>query len=714
MPLYHQNTCETSIELARIALIGKQVLMRLMVFFIGVFPIFPILVYAQSEIPENIEELMVDFAETSNMEPNEEEVIAYQTLGKKININRLNAGDLTRIPFLTSLQINNLTEYVIQYGEVFSLYELQAVEGFDSVTIMKLHSYIEIGDPPPRVRLTPVNLIREGRHDLVLRYQQVLQQQAGYHVADSIVAGGQGTFYIGSPQRYYFRYRYNFFDRVVIGFSGDKDAGEEFFQGSQPNGMDFYSGFVVIRNLKWVKQVVAGNFRASFGQRLTFGGSSFGSSVGFGSTMIYNAGFSPSQSVCEYGQLRGVAVTLSTGPLEWSGFLSITRRDASIYLADTADRGSFFFNSFTETGYHRTATEIARKNQVKEQLYGGHVSYRGKFFLVGLTGYVGSWSGSLQPNQEVYRQFMLEGSKFGGLGIDGRCRIGFVQLFGEYSLSLNGGLAWMAGASIVPVSGVDLLLICRSYQPQFQNPYATAISQNSMSANERGCYLRLQTQAIPKTIISGYIDLFRFPWLRYQVNSPSDGIEIGLHARYQLNTYFSVALRYCFKAGVRNNSLFDDGMIPSVAEERKNDLKLECSISPIPVLTLRSCIALRSYQSENLQREMGYLGSQEIAYTGVRIIHAIRMKYTLFDIPFYNARIYMYEPDLLYSFSAPACYGRGIRCVLLVQAGLSRKIDIWGYFGVLKYFDRMTIGTDLEEIDGSFRSEVKVQVRVRL
>jgi len=687
--------------------------MRLMLILIGILSAIPILVYTQSDIPENIEELIVDIAETSDLEPDEEQVSAYKIQQHKININRLNPEDLSRIPFLTSLQINNLTEYLTKYGEVFSMYELQAVEGLDSVTIVKLLPFIEIGSPPPKIRLTPRNIIREGRHEVVLRYQQVMQQQAGYLREDSLLSGEQGNFYIGSPQRYYFRYRYTFFDRLVIGISGDKDAGEEFFRGSQPMGMDFYSGFIVISNLKWLKQFVAGNFRASFGQGLTFGGSSFGSSVSFGSTMIYNAGFSPSQSVSEYGQLRGAAVTLSTGPLEWSGYLSVTRRDASIYLADTVNRGSFFFNSFSETGYHRTMTEIARKNQVKEQVYGGHVSYRGRFFLVGLTGYYGIWSGSLQPKQDVYRQFMLEGSKFGGIGIDGRCRIGFAQLFGEYSVSLNGGRAWMAGATLVPVSGVDLLLICRSYQPQFQNPYSTAISQNSISANEQGFYLRLQTQLIPKTMIGGYVDLFRFPWLRYHANSPSDGMEAGLLAHYQLNSYCSFSLRYCFKAGVTSNSWFGDKMA-SMIEERKNDMKLDCSIAPIPAVTLKSCFALRSYHSSSQQREMGYLGSQEIVYRRGRILQSIRMKYTLFDIPFYNAKIYTYEPDLLYSFSAPACYGQGIRCMLLVQAGLGRKIDLWGYFGVLKYFDRTTIGSGLDEIEGSLRSEVKVQVRVRL
>ena len=660
-----------------------------------------------------LEDMISSYSEISDLEPNEEEVMVYENQDKKININRLNPAELSKIPFLSMSQINNLTEYLTEYGEVFSMYELQAVEGFDSVTIRQLVPFIEIGPPLPRVRLTPGNLIRDGRHEVVLRYQQVLQSRAGYHIEDSLVQSESGNFYIGSPQRYYFRYRYTFFDRVVIGISGDKDAGEEFFKGSQPLGMDFYSGFLAIKNLRWLNQLIVGNFRASFGQGLTLGGSSFGSSVSFGSKMQYNAGFTPSQSVCEYGYLRGAAITISTGPVEWSGFLSITRKDASIYPADTGKRADLFFSSFSETGFHRTPSELARKNQVRECVYGGHASYRGRSFLIGLTGLYGKWSGSLQPKQEVYKQFMLNGNRFGGIGIDGRCRIGFTQIFGEFSISLNGGRAWLVGVTVIPIPGIDLLLICRNYQPHFQNPFSTAISQNSMMANEQGVFLRLQTQLIPKTTISGYVDLFRFPWLRYGVNGPSDGVEAGLFGHYQASPYWSFSLRYGIKWGAVNSSNPEDKITQQV-EERKNDLKVECNISPNPGISLRSCFALRSHRTTGQQREMGYLGSQEASYKRAGVFRAIRMKYTLFDIPFYNTRIYTYEPDLLYSFSAPGCYGRGIRCVLLIQFGIARKVDLWGWLGVTKYVDRTTIGSGLEEIDGSLKSEVKVQLRVRL
>lgn len=660
-----------------------------------------------------LEEMISTYAESSDLVPNEEEVTFYVNQGKKININRLGPDDFLKIPFLTPLQAKNLAEYIKQYGELFSFYELQAVEGFDSSTIQQLIPYIEIGAIPPRVKITPKNLIREGHHEVLFRYGQVLQRQEGYQKNDTCQVTEQKNLYLGSPQSYYFRYRYTFSDKILIGISGEKDAGEEFFKGSQSSGMDFYSGFLSIGNHRWLRELVVGNFRASFGQGLTLGGNSFGSSVSFGSAMQYNAGFTPSQSVCEYGYLRGVAVTLSAGPFEWDGFFSFAWKDALVILSDTGERENPSFSSFTETGYHRTQSELDLENRVQEQVYGGHMSYRGGRFIIGLTGFYGRWNGVLQPKQEVYKRFMLQGNKFGGFGIDGRCRIGFAQLFGEFSVSLNGGRAWLLGCSAIPLQGIDLLVILRSYQPEYQNPFATAISQNALTANEQGVFIRLQTQLLSKITISGYADLYRFPWLRYQVHSPSDGFEAGLFGHYQASPYWSCSLRYSIKKGEVNSSSGEYKMVP-LTEESRSDLKAEFNLSPIPALTLRSCFVLRNYRDARQQREWGYLGGQEITVRIPGVFRVIRLNYALFDIPYYHARIYLYEPDLIYSFSAPAYYGKGIRMVFLVQAGIFRKVDLWVWLGMSKFMDRTVIGSGLDAINGSLKSEVKIQVRVRL
>ena len=667
---------------------------------------------AQTDSTFTIEEMVSKFIEIHETEPDQEEIEELLSREEAINLNQTSLEELQNLTCLSPRQVISLNQYLESYGQVFSIYELQSIEGFDSLTITKLLPFIMIGPMPPRLKFTPRNLINHGHHQLVVKYQQLLQRQSGYQTPDSVRLIDPDSYFMGSPQKYYFRYRYTFSDKLVMGLSGEKDAGEQFFGPSQPLGMDFYSGFISLQNFRWMKKLTIGNFRVSFGQGLTMGGNSFGSSISFGSSMQYLSGFRPSQSVCEYGYLRGASLTIQTGRLEWSGFVSYVSKDAAISLVDTA-KDVPTFRSFTETGYHRKFSEVSKKNSIKELVYGGHCSYRGKFFIIGITGYYGTWDGIFQPAEKLYRKFNLHNSKFGSFGIDGRFRVSFFQLFGEYSISLNGGRAWNAGISATPFPGVDLLAIIRSYQRNYQNPFSTALSQNSSPANEQGIFIRLKMQLFPRVAIACYADLYRFPWITYQCNSPSEGVEGGILATYQISRNWSLVLRYSLKRNQINASETASKIKPIISG-KMDGLRVEARVFAMPSLRLKSSFNLKSYRKQEKESQPGYMVSQEIRYKPINYALSVTLKYSLFDIPSFDSRIYSYEPDVLYGFSAPAYYGRGTRAVLLVSKKIGRHIELWGWFGIWKYVDRMTIGNGMEEIAGSVKSEVKVQLRVKL
>jgi len=144
------------------------------------------------------------------------------------------------------------------------------VEGFDSITIAKISPFIRVEPAHAKHPLKLLNLINEGHSVFTGRYQQILQKQQGYHVSDSLRMISPNSAYLGSQQRYFFRYTYTFYDRLSAGFSGEKDAGEEFFKGSQPNGMDFYAGFISLQNTGILKALTIGNFNADSARDLHF------------------------------------------------------------------------------------------------------------------------------------------------------------------------------------------------------------------------------------------------------------------------------------------------------------------------------------------------------------------------------------------------------------------------------------------------------------
>jgi hypothetical protein len=80
-----------------------------------------------------------------------------------------------------------------------------------------------------------------------------------------------------------------------------------------------------------------------------------------------------------------------------------------------------------------------------------------------------------------------------------------------------------------------------------------------------------------------------------------------------------------------------------------------------------------------------------------------------FETGGYNSRIYAYENDVLYSYSIPAFFDKGYRYYFNINYDLKRNLSIWVRWAQTINSDKTTIGSGLDEIPGSHRSEIKVQ-----
>ncbi len=92
---------------------------------------------------------------------------------------------------------------------------------------------------------------------------------------------------------------------------------------------------------------------------------------------------------------------------------------------------------------------------------------------------------------------------------------------------------------------------------------------------------------------------------------------------------------------------------------------------------------------------------------------------TVFDTDDYDTRIYIYRPDLLYNFSLPAYYGKGLNYFLNLHQDLSSLIPQsrkhfhlsgWLKWSQTFYPGSVSIGTGLDEIKGNRKSEIKAQI----
>ncbi len=665
---------------------------------------------AQNPLTDKSENDLERIVENSETTPDLSDCLAELMELKEhpLNLNNIKPDELQRIPFLSAVQLSRLQEYIKAYGELFSLNELYAIDGFDSLLVRQIEPYIRIGTIQEQHPLKPSQLLRYGKSRLIIRGQQVLQKQQGYMATDSMLKKNPNAGYLGSPQKYYFRYTYDYYGRLGFGISGEKDEGEQFFRGARNYGMDFYAGYLHFQQKSWLKNLVAGNFTAGFGQGLVLGsGVSLGALPGSGSSYRNNDGFRPSLSMNESSYLRGIAATVQIWKFDLSGFYSTHKRDALLITDTLADRNEF--TSFRETGDHRTVSEISGKNTIRETCFGGNISFRNNFLKVGVTAFSTKWDATLSPRIYPYNQFAFRGSHNLNLGADFLVHLRHCFLFGEWGKSDNGGIAWLAGMQLFPDPRLNIALVCRNYQKDYQDLMSNAMGQNSSVANEQGLLLSFSSRITAGLGLSGFVDLYRFPWMKYRTNLISNGKECIVVLDYTPDRTVTMYLRLRTREKQINATVNAD-QVTKWVRNRVITLRYQLDWNVAASLLLKSRIeALWNNTEENGIRN-GWLFYQDLAYKPARLPFSLTFRYALFDCDTYDERMYAYENDVLYGYAVPAYDGRGIRTYLLLNCSPFRFLEFWIRYGQTWYSDRTSVGTGLERSEGNTRSEIKVQV----
>ena len=115
------------------------------------------------------------------------------------------------------------------------------------------------------------------------------------------------------------------------------------------------------------------------------------------------------------------------------------------------------------------------------------------------------------------------------------------------------------------------------------------------------------------------------------------------------------------------------------------------------------------YRSENTKNSQGYFLCQDVAYKPTCRPYSFTFRYALFDTRDYDSRLYVYENDVLYSFSIPALYGKGMRVYLLGKLKLFNALTLYARIGCTVYRDRDEIGSGAAHIEGNHKTDVKVE-----
>jgi hypothetical protein len=206
-----------------------------------------------------------------------------------------------------------------------------------------------------------------------------------------------------------------------------------------------------------------------------------------------------------------------------------------------------------------------------------------------------------------------------------------------------------------------------------------------------------------------YGDYFRFPWLRFRVDAPSDGYELLSQASYTPSKTFKVSLRY--KSEIKQQNTDQTTLINFLDDVKRENYRLDIKWPLGKWFSMQNRVEVVQYKKGNAAPEFGYLASQDLDYSprSSRLSGNFRLAY--FNTASYNSRIYAYESDVLYSFAFGLYNGKGFRGYLNLKYKLAKSLDLWARYATFNYDNVQSVGSGLDEINGSMKSEMRLQVR---
>lgn len=699
----------------------KQYLTQILLIVLPI--LVPFFAQAQDEsiedlIPASSLEAIEDFFQNTESEGDFDFNAIFEQLegylGRPLNLNRAEEAELRELGLLTDVQVINLLRHIQETGNLLAIYELQAVPGFDLNTIQRIIPFVGVNSSLDDFRLGVGEMLYEGRNELFLRWNRILETQKGYLPTENPGVNR----YLGSPDQYYVRYRHNYYNRLSYGVTMEKDRGEEFFQGSNPNGFDYYSAHFYLRDYRsWLKAVAIGDYRVSFGQGLIqFSGFGIGKSAQ--STTIKRTGRTilPYASVNESLFMRGAAVELApTDNIDIALFASSRKRDGNlISTLDSLGNESFeaAISSFNDFGLHRTPSEIEDEDAIRQNTLGGSIRFNRKANHIAFNVLYNQLDKPLNIRPRPYNRFYFSANQLLNASLDYSVLYKNFNFFGEMAISDNGGWATTNGLLIGLHRRADLAILYRNFQRDYQALNANPLAEATNARNEEGLYVGLVVRPASKWEFSAYFDQFKFPWLRFQVDAPSGGYEYRARLTYEerrrLRVYLEVRNESKDINAPDNEAAYNFPVRRTLFQTRLhigNQLSKE--------LELRSRFDWGYVEDEIEGRRKGFVILQDVIYRPNEFPLAFSARYALFDTHGYTIRFYHFENNLLNTFLIPAYYNRGSRVYLNLRYRPFRNLTVEGRIAQTFWSDRETIGSGLEEVDGQTRTEVGAQIKYR-
>jgi len=250
-----------------------------------------------------------------------------------------------------------------------------------------------------------------------------------------------------------------------------------------------------------------------------------------------------------------------------------------------------------------------------------------------------------------------------------------------------------------PADRLSMNLLLRDYEKGFfalhgRGPGSSNYPHRSVTGS-------FTLEAARNIFISGGCEIVSYPWLRYNVSSPSYSQRKEIRIRYSPSINFSVEGVYYLSLTTADAP--EPNNVSQLDEQLMRNFRTVIKYSITTNLTLSSRIC---YKVSDAGNNAGVLLMQDISYLFNNIPLRCWFRLSVFNTDSWASRIYAYENDLLYSYSVPALYGTGSKSYLM----LSWKLRGWSEVRFKYSVQSKDMGSAVARNTEEFRLQIRITI----
>jgi hypothetical protein len=618
--------------------------------------IFTLRVVNSSGQNENLTQIIASIAEELADNETDPEAVAlfieklHDLNEKPVQLNSADETELSRLFFLTDFQIKALVDYIHSSGNIYSVYEIANIPGFNRELVETIIPFISV-DKEKSITTDSFRL----RQNLITSF--------------SVKFPRSDTSLIGPAFKLLTRYKF-----TAGGFSGnltaEKDNGEKLFNGKPPLP-DFLTASIAWTGNGIIRKIIIGDFGAQFGL-----GTNINTSLRTGLSLTASGYLSGGEEIRSYTStdennfFRGIAARLQLKRIGLSAFYSLNKIDGTLVPSDVSS--DLYVASFYRSGLHDSPASASRKDVVAEASYGLNLTYNFRNSRIGILWSEKRFSLPVQlTSQDPEDNYSFVGNRNSTLSAYYKAAFDKMVFYSEVSANPDKRLAYIQGVSFRPADRLNINLLYRNYDPGFTSFHGSGPFSSSTGDNVRGIFGNFTFEAARHLFISAGCDLRYYPWVKYRCSAPSMAKSREVRIKYLPSAKITVEAAYNYRYVMLNAQ----DIYGTEKQENAVSNTFKGTINYLHSDNLTIGIRL-DCKVTNLSGSRGWLLLQDIKYRFGKIPVSVWFRYCIFKTDDWSSRLYTYENDLLYSFSIPALSGEGYRSYIMVSFKARKFIDL--------------------------------------